>query len=192
MKKESIQNLTEDALLCSVFAVLTLVVPMAMGSAKYFFGLAMTAFFACFNKEKGLLRVLCVGTVILLLLSVFTFPYPFLSEYIWRIFAGVIISRTIRFGKRMYYVVSFSTLVVIQIIKVAFTIAVFTPMTVTEYIMTFAEQVQQMLGYSFELRYAIALAVAYTLGMAAMQCVIIDRLNLLYGKYFPKKNRSEG
>lgn len=190
MKKESIKNLTEDALLCSLFAVLTLIVPMAMGSAKYFFGMAMTAFFACLNKEKGLLRVLCVGTVMLLLLSLFTFPYPFLSEYIWRIVTGVIISRTIRFGKGMYYVTSLATLLVIQIIKVAFTIAVFTPMTVMEYILMFLEQVQQILGCSFDFRYAIPVAIAYALGMVTMQCVIIDRLNLLYSKYFPKMNRS--
>jgi hypothetical protein len=191
MKKESIKNLTEDALLCSLFTVMTLIVPMAMGSVKYFFGLAITAFFVCFNKEKGLFRVLCVGTVMLLLLSLFTFPYPFLSEYVWRIFAGVIVSRTIRFEKRMYYVTSFLTLMVIQIIKVVFTITVFTPMTTTEYIMIFVEQMQQMFDYPIDIRFVIPAVIIYTVGMVVIQCVIIDRLNMLYSKYFPKKIRSE-
>lgn len=189
MNKKKAKIIAEDAIFCSLVLALLLVLAPLFGAAGNFFGMAITALFACLNQKKSNLRLFCISAVLLVLLAVFSSPYQLLSQYMWGIIAGLIVSKLLHLKRRRYYVLSFFSLLALQLLKIAFTIAVLTPMTVAEYISSYSEQTQQLLGRSVGFVATLFIILLYAIVKAALQSLVIDRFNTLFCRFILNKKQ---
>lgn len=190
MKNGPAKTITEDALFCSLVVALFLVAAPLFGAAGNFFGMAISALFACLNQKKSHLRVLCISVALFFFLAVFSSPYQLVSQYMWAILTGLITSRLLHLRRVRYYTLSFVSLFALQLIKIILTITLLTPMTVTEYVMRTAEQVPQLPGFSVGTALAVLITLLYAVVKAALQCAVIDRFHVLYCRFVPKTQRS--
>ena len=108
----------------------------------------------------------------------------------WGIIAGLIVSKLLHLRRRRYYALSFLWLFLLQIAKTAFMITILTPMTVAEYLSGYTAQIQQLLDHSVGIALTVFTVLLYTVGKAALQCIVIDRFNTLYCRFVLNKKKS--